>query len=60
MVLIVQYCRDAGKGNSPLGPVLILNVAPTFRACPEPSEGSANAGLKARATLKLDHSSLNS
>jgi hypothetical protein len=45
MMLIVQYCRDAGKGNSPLGTVLILYVAPTFR--------SANAGLKARATLKL-------
>ena len=28
-------------------------VAPTFRACPERSKGSAHAGLKASATPKL-------
>ncbi|SPE22449.1 hypothetical protein SBA2_100044 [Acidobacteriia bacterium SbA2] len=38
-----------------LGSVLIYLVAPTFRACPEQSERSADAGLKASATPKLDH-----
>ena len=29
-----------------------IDVAPTFRACPEPSEGSAGADLKVSATGK--------
>jgi hypothetical protein len=37
------------------GSVLIRLVAPTFRACPERSEGSADAGLKASATPELGH-----
>ncbi len=50
----VRAGAPTGTRADLVGRAANASVAPTFRACPEPCEGSARAGLKSGATRSVD------